>query len=273
MNALKRLMAMMLVGGAGFGLFVACGGNNEEVGCSFDSDCLEDEACEGFVCVLRCVDNNDCGAGEICAPGTNTPENVCQAGSDNNPNNPPNNPNGQDPTFLQIAEIRSMTTDGEEYCDTGDPGPDIYGVILEDAQGNALGWGSIVQENVQGDDNDQAYTGMIDGNPISLQGNLCPEGSFTDSVVSLGCGTEYYIAVEFLGSDGVPVSLDATASQTIRVLEWGAECSASGAGVDDSYSLNLCTDTDAAKGGDMSSCTVELLNNATGTSQGNVSGF
>lgn len=262
----------MLVGGAGFGLFVACGG--EEDSCTFDADCGDGQACEGTVCVETCTSDADCLAGEVCGEGVNTQLDVCKSDTDTNNGGTTNNTTGTNnvnngTTLLYVARIQS-TSSGDEACAVSDPGPDIFGVGLEDTTGAQLGWGEIAWEEVQFDDNDYTDTSVIDGNGPDLAADTCPD-EFSDSVVSLGCDAASYIIVGFVGSDGNPIALDAAAGQVIRVYEWGGQCSTGS--VADTYNLDICRDTDAAKGGDDSSCDINLLLDAAGEQSGDVSGF
>lgn len=279
MNALKRLLAVMLVGGAGFGLFVACGG--EETSCTFDADCADGEACEGTVCVPTCTTDDDCLDGEECGEGVNTEQNVCKVSGDSNntnnngtTNNTTSTNNGTTPaTLYYTVAITSTTTEAAACGDVSDPGPDIFGVGLEDTQGNPLGWGVIDYDGIQFDGNDEVDTGVIDGNAPEVGADGCPD-TFAGNVVALGCeGSDEgsYIVVSFVGADGNPVALDATAGQAIRVYEYGGVCSTGS--TDDTYNLDICTDTDASKGGDISSCTISLLIDAAGEESNEVAGF
>ena len=275
MNTIKRLMAVLLVGGAGFGLFVACGGDSDS--CTFDADCAEGEACEGTVCVPTCTDAaTDCAPGEVCARGVNTDLLVCQldtANNNNNNNGMTNNTTGTNnppmPTLYYNVRIQS-TASGDAACAVNDPGPDIFGAAVEDSTGAVLGWAEVAWNAVQFEDNEHTDDSMIDGNAPDLGADNCPD-MFDGNVVALGCDAESYIIVRFLGSDGNPIGLDATADQVIRVYEWGGQCTTGS--IDDTYNVDICTDTMNSGAGDDSSCTIQVLIDAAGEASGDVGGF
>ena len=274
MNALKRMMAVLLVGGAGFGLFVACGG--ETTDCTFDADCGDAEACEAQVCVPTCASDADCLAGEECGPGVNTTLDVCKASSTNGMTNGGTNgmtngmTNGGMATLYYVDRIQS-TTSGDDACaNVSDPGPDIFGVGLEDSTGAQLGFGSVDWDEIQAENNDQTDTGVLDANGPDLAADSCPD-MFDGNVVSLGCSATSWIAVSFTDSDSNPIALDATADQYIRVYEWGGQCTTGS--IDDTYNVDICTDTMGIRAGDDSSCTIQVLLDAAGEQSGEVAGF
>ena len=274
MNSIKRIMAALLVGGAGFGLFVACG--TEPSDCTLDGDCAEGQACEAQVCVDVCEADTDCGAGQVCEAGVNTASKVCkddgQTGtnnSDTNNNTTNTNSNNVEPTLYYVAAIQD--TSSGDACAESDPGSDIFGVALESTTGEILGYGSVAWEEFGPEDNQYQNTGIIDGSAPDLAADDCPSDFNADTVVALGCGG--WLAVEFFdATDGTtPVALDATAGQQIRVYEYGGQC---GTGtVVDSYDIRICTDTMGIKAGNDSSCTIDAVLDASGEGVGEVSGF
>lgn len=277
MNALKRLMAVMLVGGAGFGLFVACGGNNNTGdSCTFDSDCAEGQACEGQVCVPTCETAADCGPDEVCEQGENTQLLVCKAGGANNPTNNTTGTNSTTgtnnmPTLLYTVRIKSTTLGAG--CEVSDPGPDIFGVGLEDSTGSPLGFGIVDWDATQIDNNDNADVFVIDGNGPDLGADYCPD-SFDGNVASLGCADDAsgsFIIVSFVDSSDAPVPLDATAGQVIRVYEWGGQCTTGS--TDDTYDVDICSDTAASRMGDDSSCDISLIVDGAAETFADVAGF
>jgi hypothetical protein len=269
MNKLKRLMAVLLVGGAGFGLFVACGG--EETSCTFDADCSDGQACEGTVCVDTCTADSDCGPGEVCGAGVNTELNVCKADSTTTNNITPNNvdPNNVTPNnaVVYYAVRIQSTSAGDDSCANTDPGPDIFGVGLEDSTGAQLGWGVVDWEEITFDGNDHTDTSIIDGNGPDLGADNCPD-MFDGNVVSLGCDATSFLIVSFVDSSSQPIPLDATADQVIRVYEWGGQCSTGS--IDDTYNVDICTDTMAARSGEDASCTLQVIIDGAGEASGDV---
>jgi hypothetical protein len=269
MNTIKRLMAVLLVGGAGFGLFVACGG--EETSCTFDADCSDGQACEGTVCVDTCATAADCAPGEICAAGVNTELLVCQADSTttNNTTGMTNNntttPNNNTTVYYDLL-IQSTTTAAEFCGDTTDPGPDIFAVGLEDSTGAQLGWGIVDWEAVQFDGNDQTDTSVIDGSAPDVAADNCPD-MFDGNVVALGCDADSYIVVSFVDASSQPIALDGN-DQFVRVYEYGGQCDTGTVG--DTYNVSICTDTAGAKGGDISSCTIQVIVDGGGESDGEI---
>ena len=132
--------------------------------------------------------------------------------TNNNPtnNNPTNNntSTNNNTTLLYAARIQSTTSSQEACGDVTDPGPDIFGVGLEDSTGAQLGWGQVAWEEVQFDNNDHVDTSVIDGNGPDLASDVCPD-MFEGNVVSLGCDAGSYIVVNFIDSESNPIPLDA----------------------------------------------------------------
>jgi hypothetical protein len=280
MKGLKRLLAALLVGGAGFGLFVACGG--DETSCSFDADCADGEACEGAVCVATCTDAAaDCAPGEICGPGLSTDLNICRVDSTNgntngdtngNTNGDTNgNTNGVVTTTYVAIRVQSEST-GDEACanaSDNDPGPDIYAIGLEDTGGSPLGWGSHISNLVQFDSNDHTDTSHLDGSAPSLDGDSCPD-QFDGNVVALGCDAESWLTVEFFDDGGNFVPLVGDGSQQVVVYEFGAQC---GGTVVDEYRVDVCTDIEAVRAGDATSCSINILQGGSAIGIGPITGF
>lgn len=271
MSSIKRIMAALLVGGAGFGLFVACG--TEATDCTLDGDCAEGQACEAQVCVDICESDADCAEGQVCEAGVNTASMVCKAGdtgTNNTTNNSTNNGttnNGEEPTLYYVAAIQD--TSAGEACEEADPGSDIFAVALETITGETLGYGSLVWEEFGPEANEYQNTSIFDGSAPSLEADDCPSDFNADTVVALGCGG--WIAVEFWDSEGNKIALDATADQQIRVYEYGGQCGTGS--VVDAYDLRICEDTAGISSGDDSSCVIDVLIDASGEQAGEVSGF
>lgn len=272
MNSMKRILAALLVGGAGFGLFVACGTSSDE--CTLDGDCPDGQACEAQICVDICESDADCLEGQVCEEGVNTTSLVCKDGGATN-NGATNNgatnngtTNNGVATVYYVAQIVDNSA-GDDACSISDPGSDIFGVALESTAGDNLGWAEITWEELNADGNDYTDTSILDGSAPGLDADDCPSDFAADSVVALGCGG--WIAVEFKDADGNPVPLDATAGQQIRVYEYGGQC---GTGtVVDEYDVYICEDTDGIRGGEDGSCTINVLQGGSGEATGDVSGF
>lgn len=186
-----------------------------------------------------------------------------------------NNDDMTDNLLLYIAKLESTTT-GDEACAVADPGPDIFGIGLEDGLGEQLGWGIPVWDEIQQDGNDHSDTSLFDGNALDIGADACPD-MFDGNVVSLGCEESgdmagpRWIAFEFVDGDGNRIALDAMADQFIRVYEWGGQCTTGT--IDDTYTLSLCRDTAAITAGDDSSCDITLVVDAAGETPGEVAGF
>ncbi len=274
MNSFKRFLAAALVSTAGFGLFVACGGNNGPADCLVDGDCGDGQACELQVCVDTCEADTDCLEGEVCEVGENTELSVCKAAANNGEtnngeNNGTNNGTTVPPTLYYVALVEDQSS-GDEACanaSNADPGSDIYGALLEDTTGAVLGFGNAVwAEEPATDANDNQDLSILDGAPDTSKD--CPGDFSSDTVYSTGCGGQLFF--EFLDADGIPVPLDATAGQQIRVLEYGVQCGGSDA---DEYRVAVCTDTAGAKEGNSASCTLGSCDGASGITTCDVSGF
>lgn len=276
MNSFKRMLSALLIGGAGFGLFVACGGGEED-DCTLDGDCPEGQVCEAQVCVDTCETAADCADGEVCEPGVNTSANVCKAagGTNNGTNNGSTNngstnngSNNNLPTLYYIVEITD-TSSGDEACSVSDPGSDLFGVALESTDGSVIAWGEFVnaeEGTVSGGEiNEHFDASVISGAPASMKD--CPEFG-DDTVYSLGCGGSLW--VEFKDDAGNPVALDATADQQVTVYEYGTQCGGSAV---DEYSITICEDTEGARNGETGACTINVLQGGEGQASGNVSGF
>lgn len=267
MNSIKRIMAALLVGGAGFGLFVACGPTNNGDGadCTFDADCADTEACEGGVCVATCESDTDCLDGEVCDVGQNTDKMVCVASDTSNTtnnttgNNTTNNTTGTNnmPQVYYFAQILDTST-STESCDVADPGSDIMAVALEDSDLNTLGWGLVEADAIEFEGNDFVGTDHLNGDAVSLNADNCVDDFASENVTALGCGG--WIAVRFYDADDNIIPLDATADQQIRVYEYGGQCSTGS--TTDTYEIYICTDTEAVAGGTATSCTIDLATDA-----------
>ena len=175
---------------------------------------------------------------------------------------------GVEPVLLYIAKVESTTTD-TDACDVDDPGPDLFGIGLEDGFGAPLAWGRPVWEEIQLDANAHADTSILDGSALDFGTEACPD-MFDGNVVALGCEGNW-LAFEFIDSAEQRVALDATADQFIRVYEWGGQCTTGS--IDDTYDLTICTDTAAIANGDDTSCTIQLLVGGAGEQAGEVAGF
>ena len=278
MNSVKRILAAMLLGGAGLGLFVACGevANNGAQDCTLDGDCPTGQACEAQICVDICETSADCAEGQVCEEGVNTSQLVCKSsGANNGTNNGVNNGTANNGTtnngvnngllyyIIQIVD----TSAGDEACGVSDPGSDIAGVELQSENGDSLAWGEIVWDELGPEANDYADTGILDGSPADVGADDCPSDFNDTTVVALGCGG--WVAVEFKDSSGQPVALEGGAGQQVRVYEYGGVCSTGS--TDDTYSVYICEDTAAIREGSDGSCTLDLTTGGSGVTTSPVS--
>jgi hypothetical protein len=267
MKNLKNVVGVAFVTAASIGLMVACGGDDDPVDCLLDSECADGEVCEAELCVATCDTDGDCSAGEVCGDRTNGDGTVCVAAPDDTSCADEADPAAfceaelgagaicdtvsgdcqllADPVY--IAEIADVTTDTAACEGVADPGSDIQGIELQDAMGNSLGWGSIVNEAVVLEGNDEANFAIIDGTAPGLDNEGCVD-SFSGNVLALGCTGSIY--VEFLDDAGAPVAL--VDGQTIAVYEYGGGCSTGT--TDDEWTVATCDDTVAVNDGTFDSC-------------------
>ena len=231
--------------------------------CVFDADCQDAEACEAQRCVPSCSSDADCAQGEFCAQGLNTEITICQSGPTNAVNGDTNigdniEPNAAIQEYYAVR-VQSETTNSEA-CGITDPGPDIYAIGLEDTGAVPLGWGRHIANLVQFGDNDHVDPSHLDGAPPTLDADFCPD-QFDGNVVALGCDFESWVAVEFIDGNGNLIPLRGDGSQQIVVYEYGAQC---GSTLIDTYRVEVCTDIEAVRAADDSSCTINVLSGGSG---------
>ena len=220
-----------------------------------------------------CVSDDDCFVGEVCAPRAQGSGKTCEEAARDcieDSNCPPrgdidgvctagkcdySNPASQYAYVLIRDESAS-----EEACSTSDPGSDLLGVRLHDANGALLGWGTAGANQlgtVSGTFmNVYSSSARLNGQANGLQNSECPVVGtrFRDlnpPPYAMGCGG--WVLVKFERADGTNIALEN--GQSVDVLEYGSNCGGSDA---DQYSLYACTDTLSAQGGSDSSCTVTL---------------
>lgn len=248
------------------------GTNNVFTFCVLDVDCVAGEVCENEVCTPTCETDEDCGAGEFCETRINGPGMYCEFGEPANNVLTPGCVNQDSPDeycesmlgsgatcdtatdecvqpepaifAVQIADVTTATS----ACDTSSPGSDIYAVELRDDQGNTLGWGSLVAENVIITGNLELAFESLDGIAPTLDGDGCVD-RLSGNVLSLGCTGS--IAVDFLDAAANPVPLET--GQTVTVYEYGATCSADT--TTDEFTVFTCSNIAAVRDGDTSDCT------------------
>ncbi len=257
----------------GGAICIADTGNNNQT-CTADSDCQSGETCNNGTCQAAsttCTADADCQSGETCNNGTCqatggctttddcTGDQICVAGACTTPS-----------TQYYYAQVLDVTDTSSTLCtnpDTNDPGSDIFGVELTKSDGSSY-WAysewsdSIKATDESGNTNEHADAATIlDGNAPGLNADSCPTESFSNSVVSLGCGGSVIVA--FVDSSGNPVQIEN--NDTITVYEWGAQCQSSPASEQDQWELDLCdaTDNDVAGG----TCNPITLNSGTGISE------
>jgi len=299
-TALKYLGSLMAVA-TGISI-LACGGSSTPGGeaCTFDDQCSAGFVCNEFnECEQGCNTDDDCPFGSVCvARAGGAPGGLCDAGGTSN-NSTVNNStinnstvnnggaacttneectadvNGvcfegqceyaMPQTEYKVVMIQDISS-GEAACspNTSDPGSDIIAVTLSDANGQTIGWGEAVNQNLgEGDNNNFISPGRLDGSPQSLADGQCPNESFNDSnVYSMGCGG--WITIKFSDSQGVPLNIEQ--GSLIEVYEYGGFCATSmsndSEGADE-YELILCTDSQSALNGSDASCDFYISSGAT----------
>lgn len=234
--------------------------NNTGALCVLDVDCEVGFVCEQELCIQTCTTRAECPSGSDCLQRASGTELICVEvpglNNDNNTNNntAPNNLNNNASPLYHVLITDTTTGDG---CSStsggeGDPGSDIAVVVLEDFEGNILGYGEALEWIEGSEPEGNGFLNIyanLDGTPPSF-GDMCPEDYNPDTVASLGCGGQ--VLMRFLNG-GTPVILDD--STQVRVMEYGLNC---GGSADDSFRILLCTDAFSAGDGSTSSCTVNL---------------
>ncbi len=228
--------------------------------CTFDADCPDGEACEARACMPTCADVSQCPARETCDEGLNTEFSVCSG------NESPNNDAGVYYTVM----IQSTTT-APDACATDEPGPDIFGVTLENAGGETVGWGKARWDGVPVDANANNDISILDTRDPGLSSGNCP-AAFDGSVISLGCdGSDSFIVVSFVDAAGKPVALNEADDTVLRIYEWGEQCTPGT--IEDTYGVLICRNSREARAGVLESCDVPVVASASGESSAVVGAF
>lgn len=207
------------------GVCVVEGGTTPE--CTTDADCdtangetcnTDTGMCEGGT-TPECTTDEDCDTanGETC----NTDTNTCEVATIY--------------AFAQITDVSDTTNDALCGDSLNDPGSDLYGVELTSADGTSSFWAQWVYDGINHSTELASPAGIIDGSAPALT-NDCPDGSFADSVVALGCGG--YLTVEFVDDQGNAV--DILPGDTITVYEYGSQCQANPSDDQDEWSVSIC---------------------------------
>ncbi len=261
----------------------------EGVSCRFDDQCAT-SICEQGFCVTSCQDDSECFGELVCRPRLgDRDQRVCQALTCLESDNPDlfceellgeraectvfGSCEVLDEVLGVFVMIEDTSTGGaceSEIDEVHDPGIDLMyigaygdGTETAGAQGYALPdvlyaeQGMLTQENTL-----VTYEHLEE---VLLQGRFDMEtGCLLDvkslepgSVYSMGCGGR--MVFSFNGSDGEPVRL--TRSSEIVIGEFEPVCTGrnSRPRTDETFSISICTDTNAvANQRDFSSCTLEL---------------
>ena len=277
---------------------LACGGGTGPGGetCTFDDECTAGFVCDQGTntCLESCVEDLECDIGFTCQQrGGNAGGNTCQPEpTDFNNSTPVNNIStvecveseectaGEDgfcdegvctypmpESTYQVIKIED-TSSGSAACEpsSGDPGSDIIAVALSNENGQTIGWGTVVNQQLgSGSNNMFTDFSRIDGNPQSLRAGQCPEETVfaNTDVYAMGCGG--WLTTRFLDADGNPLNIEQ--GFIVEVFEYGAMCSKSGGDDNtgsDQYEVYLCEDSAAAINGG-SDCNFDISN---GSSKG-----
>jgi hypothetical protein len=271
----KHLFSALLVATLTGGMFTLSG-CPEETDCTVDADCATGETCntETSTCeVGGCADDAACTtAGELCfgedeAAGT---LGECRAPADcseaANPNEFCNAATAGQVCNLtsKMCEVPAPTDEyryilikdvstGAAACDSNpaaggsDPGSDIMWAILNDGQGQEVGYGKSAKFEAGTSDGDaNTYNKpetVLTGESPAIDADLCPaevdnKRFRDDSVVALGCGGKLF--VEFIGTDMMTTLVEDGFS--VEVGEYAAFCNAAGGDPmgSDRYDVYLC---------------------------------
>ncbi len=215
--------------------------------CMVDEDCTGDEVCFSTECLPLCTSRADCERSELCLPRLDGDGSVCQpteciddapciefygngalCADDGFCRAPAERPDAG----IQRFKLEDNTV-VVEACDSSDPGADISGVQLVDANGNSRGWADLVSEMAQTAGNGEYNPGIINGEEPALDFDGCPD-IFSGNVFSLGCRGSFIF--EFVDAAGEPIQVQV--GDEIFVYEYGGTCSTGT--TDDAFNLYAC---------------------------------
>lgn len=191
--------------------------------CTVDADCDQGKACEVAECVPVCATNGDCADDEVCVKGLTTERRVCSE----------QDAIMGDPLRSTFVLVRDRTDD--DGCLPPQPGADLAFVLVESLDGEIVGWGRVVEDALDTDQNSFASWAHLDGTRPENGADSCPP--FDDQhVVALGCGGA--LALDFVDADLQQVELRG-GQHRLRVGELGEQC---GEVLVDRYEVLLCPD-------------------------------
>lgn len=217
-------------------------------GCQSDAECPADgELCD-FVtgeCAQECASGDECpdgfacferdGAdGNICAPDVCDNDDECADGQFCNADGLCEDEEDMY-HFLRIEDVSDPSND--DACvspSNDDPGVDLYGIVIDKADGTQH-WAEIHYDGIITDDNLRTDTSLIDGTPPGLDADECPDGSFNDSVLALGCGGEIIVGFWDSANDDWVALED---GDSVTVFEFGPTC---GGHPNDEWQVFVCT--------------------------------
>lgn len=201
-----------------------CGAGVAE--CTLDADCDQGLACELSECLAQCSSETDCSEDEVCLRGLTTERRICKLDE------------GGQVTNVRTRYAVILDASEPAGCDAPDPGADIAFVLLEDLDGEVVGWGRVVRGDAgpanDGQLNEFQTWAHLDGTRPEAGADSCAPFE-ADHVVALGCPG--FIAVEFL--DPEQSQVDARSGEhRLRVGESGEQCE--GGTNLDRYQVLLC---------------------------------
>ena len=269
MTSIKQAIGAVLITGGAFGLFVACSTTGNT--CVTASECGADQVCDATLCTDTCTTDTECDPGFTCEAATDATGKVCKESATSNTTNTNNTtgggttggttagPTGATYNYMMLLD----TTSGAEGCAVADPGSDLMYIELSDDSGIVLAQAETVfdeQGTIEGDrSNEYTDSGILDGNPPTLNAQECVDSFADDTVFSLGCGGQ--VSFKFKGNTPAPIKVIG-GEHTVTVGEYGT--GVCGGSMADSYELYGCTDDVSAAGGEFTSCTVLIAGSGEG---------
>lgn len=225
------------------------------------SDC-DDPACSSSSSCSspECTQTSDCGPWHVCDEGECQPK-TCSSATDCGENGVCDSQSGTCAEGRLHVHIADDTPTDDSTCDAENytqPGADLHGATVLDAQGSAIAHGRLIRAELRGQYNNSTESiaeDTFDG--ARVETNFCPVHE-----VALGCGGSVYL--EFISVDtDQPLRLSELPSgASLKVYEDGDECIYN----EEPWKAYLCRfERDDIEGGQNLDC--DLLGSETGTAQ------